>query len=58
LQGEFPGRDVLIKLPGEDYSRMQLYVVAGRHYQLIVEGSKEMVTSKLADEFFDSFTPS
>ena len=58
LQDEFPGRDVLIKLPGGDYSRMQLYVVGGRHYQLITEGTKEFVTSKLADDYFASFDPS
>jgi tetratricopeptide (TPR) repeat protein len=57
LRGEFPGRDVMIKLPGGDYSRLQLYVVGGRHYQLIIEGTKEFVTSKLADEYFASFTP-
>jgi tetratricopeptide (TPR) repeat protein len=58
LRGEFPGRDVMIKLPSGDYSRMQLYVVGGRHYQLIIEGTKEFVTSKLADDFFASFDPS
>lgn len=58
FRGEFPGRDVLIKLPGGDYSRMQLYVVGGRHYQLIIDGTKEMVASKLADDYFESFEPS
>lgn len=58
LQDEFPGRDVLIKLPGGEYSRMQLYVVGGRHYQLVIEGSKEFVTSQVADEYFASFDPS
>jgi tetratricopeptide (TPR) repeat protein len=55
LEDEFPGRDWLIRLPAGDYCRMRLLTVKTRNYQLIVEGPKELVTSKEADAYFNSF---
>lgn len=58
FQDEFPGRDVMIRLPDGTYSRMQLYMVGSRQYQLIIEGPKDTVTSQVAEDYFGSFEPS
>lgn len=51
---KFPGRDVLFETPN-GYLRNRMVIVGRRLYQVMVSGSKEVVTSPTADKFIDSF---
>ena len=56
LEDEFPGRDAVIQLPGNDkYARLRIYVIQKRHFQLGIDGPKDFVSSAHADAFLDSF---
>jgi hypothetical protein len=51
---KLPGRDLLIEK--KDFHLRNRAVIAGnRVYQVMVQGSKEYVTSKEVDRFFESF---
>jgi hypothetical protein len=49
-----PGRDLLIETP-TGYIRNRVVIAGNRLYQVMVIGSKEVVTSASADKFIDSF---
>ena len=49
-----PGRDVLIEKPS-GFIRNRIVIVGRRLYQVMVLGSKEVVTSASADKFLASF---
>lgn len=51
---KFPGRDVLLETPN-GFLRNRMVIVGRRLYQVMVQGSKEVVTSSSADKFLDSF---
>ena len=51
---KFPGRDVLIETPA-GFIRNRMVIVDKRLYQVMVQGSKEVVTSPSADKFIASF---
>jgi hypothetical protein len=55
LNDEYPGREVLIELPGNKFSRLGVYIVRERYFQIGVEGTREIVESKTADAVFSSF---
>jgi hypothetical protein len=48
------GRELLLKLADKESTRLRLYDVRGRLYQLAVTGTPEQVSSKAADTFLDS----
>ena len=49
-----PGREVLIQKPNL-VIRNRIVIAGNRLYQVMIQGSKEFVTSRDADRFFDSF---
>jgi len=49
-----PGRDLLIEKPNL-FIRNRAVIAGKRLYQVMVQGSKEFVTSKDVDRFFDAF---
>lgn len=49
-----PGRDLLIEKPNF-FLRNRAVIAGNRLYQVMVQGSKEFVTSKDVDRFFESF---
>ena len=49
-----PGRDLLIEKPNL-FIRNRAVIAGNRLYQVMVQGSKEFVTSKEVDRFFDAF---
>ena len=51
---KFPGRDVLIETPG-GFLRNRMVITGKRLYQVMVQGSKAVVTSPTADRFIGSF---
>ncbi|MCS6865082.1 MAG: hypothetical protein RMJ56_11940 [Gemmataceae bacterium] len=51
---KFPGRDLLIETP-QGYLRNRVVIVGRRLYQVMVQGTKEVVTSSAADKFINSF---
>ncbi len=51
---KFPGRDVLIETP-TGFIRNRIVIAGRRLYQVMVQGSKEIVTSASADKFISSF---
>ena len=51
---KLPGRDLLIEKPAF-FIRNRVVLADNRLYQVMVQGSKEFVTSKEVDRFFDSF---
>lgn len=51
---KFPGRDVLLETPN-GFLRNRMVIVGRRLYQVMVQGSKEVVTSDTADKFINSF---
>ncbi|MBP3958792.1 hypothetical protein J8F10_26400 [Gemmata sp. G18] len=51
---KFPGRDVLIETP-TGFIRNRMVIVGKRLYQVVVQGSKEVVISPSADKFITSF---
>jgi hypothetical protein len=55
LADEYPGREVLIQLPGNQFTRLGVYIVRERYYQVIVSGSRQVVGGKAADTVFSSF---
>jgi hypothetical protein len=55
LNDEYPGREAEIALPGGRVSRLRLFMVKQRQYQLVVEGAPEFVRSTSADKFLASF---
>lgn len=55
MAGGLSGREALMRLPNGDYSRLRLIAVGRRQYQLVLEGRKDVVTSREADAFFGSF---
>lgn len=51
---KFPGRDLLIETPN-GFIRNRAVIVGRRLYQVMVQGTKEVVTSPSADKFIASF---
>ena len=51
---KFPGRDVVLETPA-GFIRNRMVIVDKRLYQVMVQGSKEVVTSPSADKFIASF---
>lgn len=51
---KFPGRDLLIETPN-GYLRNRVVIVGRRLYQVMIQGTKEVVTSPSADKFINSF---
>lgn len=51
---KLPGRDVVIQKPGTAL-RNRVIISGQRLYQVMLQGSREFVTSQTADRFFDSF---
>ncbi|MCI0703780.1 MAG: hypothetical protein L0241_22200 [Planctomycetia bacterium] len=51
---KYPGRDVLIETP-KGYIRNRIVIAGNRLYQVMIQGSKEVVTSESADKFLASF---
>ena len=51
---KYPGRDVLIQTPG-GYLRNRIVIAGKRLYQVMIQGTKEVVTSPSADRFIESF---
>lgn len=49
-----PGRDLLIETPN-GYIRNRVVIAGNRLYQVMIQGTKEVVTSPSADKFIDSF---
>jgi hypothetical protein len=53
-EAKHPGRDLLIETPG-GYLRNRAVIVGPRLYQVMIQGTKEVVTSPSADKFINSF---
>lgn len=51
---KYPGRDILIETPS-GCIRNRAVIAGNRLYQVMVQGSKEVVTSTSADKFIESF---
>ena len=51
---KLPGRDLVIEKPAF-FIRNRVVIAGNRLYQVMVQGSKEFVTSKEVDRFFDAF---
>ena len=51
---KFPGREVLFETPN-GFLRNRMVIVGPRLYQIMVQGSKEVVTSETASKFVTSF---
>ncbi|MDY3553645.1 hypothetical protein R5W24_002748 [Gemmata sp. JC717] len=51
---KFTGRDVVLETPN-GFLRNRMVIVERRLYQVMVQGSKEVVTSETADKFINSF---
>ncbi|MBN9122018.1 MAG: hypothetical protein J0I06_23230 [Planctomycetes bacterium] len=51
---KYPGRDILIESPG-GYIRNRAVIAGNRLYQVMVQGTKDVVTSPSADKFINSF---
>lgn len=51
---KYAGRDLLFELPN-GYLRNRVVIAGNRLYQVMIQGSKEIVTSTSADKFLDSF---
>lgn len=53
---KYPGRELLIRLKdGRVWMRQRIYMVDLRQYQVVLGGPEEVVKSKAADKFFQSF---
>jgi hypothetical protein len=50
----YPGRDILLQTPS-GYIRNRAVIAGKRLYQVMVQGTKEVVTSPSADKFIASF---
>jgi hypothetical protein len=55
LLDKYPGRELVIEIEGKPTVLMRMYAVKNRLYQVVVVGSIDMVTSKEAAKFLDSF---
>jgi hypothetical protein len=53
--GEHSGRELVLELPNKSLMNVHAYLVKARIYQVIAVGSKEMLSSKESQKFFDSF---
>jgi hypothetical protein len=51
---KYPGRDLLLETPN-GYIRNRVVIAGNRLYQVMVQGTKEVVTSPSADKFINSF---
>lgn len=51
---KYPGRDLLLETPS-GYIRNRVVIAGNRLYQVMIQGSKEVVTSPSADKFIASF---
>jgi len=51
---KYPGRDILLETPG-GFIRNRAVIAGNRLYQVMVQGTKEVVTSPSADKFIASF---
>jgi hypothetical protein len=51
---KYPGRDLLLETPG-GYIRNRVVIAGNRLYQVMIQGTKEVVTSPSADKFIASF---
>lgn len=58
LEKQYPGREFKFSAPIDSttgYCTSRVYLANGRLYMLMVEGSKEFLSSKEAKQFLDSF---
>ncbi len=55
LDDEYPGIDAQVRLPSGQVSRICVYAVRGRQYQLVLDGGADFVRSADANRFFGSF---
>lgn len=51
---KYPGRDILLETPN-GFIRNRVVIAGNRLYQVMVQGTKEVVTSASADKFIGSF---
>jgi len=51
---KYPGRDILLETPS-GFIRNRAVIAGNRLYQVMVQGSKDVVTSASADRFINSF---
>ncbi|QJW96129.1 hypothetical protein [Frigoriglobus tundricola] len=51
---KYPGRDILLETPGR-FIRNRAVIAGNRLYQVMVQGTKDVVTSPSADKFIASF---
>lgn len=51
---KYPGRDLLLETPN-GYIRNRAVIAGNRLYQVMIQGTKEVVTSPSADKFIASF---
>ncbi len=51
-----PGREIVVERP-DGWLRIRMVVVGPRLYQVMVRGSREVVTSPSADRFMEAFEP-
>ena len=51
---KYPGSDLLIETPN-GYLRNRVVIAGNRLYQVMIQGTKEIVTSPSADKFIASF---
>lgn len=51
---KYPGRDILLETPG-GFIRNRAVIAGNRLYQVMIQGTKDVVTSPSADKFIDSF---
>jgi len=54
-QDGYPGREFNLEVPGQGGALVRAYLVKSRMYQVMVTGSKEMLSSPDAQRFLDSF---
>jgi hypothetical protein len=54
-QDGFSGREVNLEIPGKGTGLIRVYLIQNRICQVMVSGSKEVVSSKDAQRFLDSF---
>jgi hypothetical protein len=55
LLDEYPGREADVELPNGSVSRIRVFTVKQRQYQVIVDGPAAFVHSPDADKYFNSF---
>lgn len=56
IDGEYPGQEAVVQLAGgTKQSRIRVFAIRKRQFQVLVDGSAEAVKSPVAEKFFSSF---